>query len=356
MQSLASATHVAATACLGLAILHSFFAEEVELTFAFWAGIWIFITCIHEGIAPTLTHLSHLSFKEPIFVFVIMSLAASRLIFSWIQKRLSTISLRSLLIFGPLLGSLITEPAAITVTALLLKDRIFSKPISVSLKYALLATLFVNVSVGGTLTPFAAPPVVMVARAWNWGFLEMLHFFAPQAIATVVTNTFVFLFLFRHELRSIDFTNAPAKLYSVNSKTGKLQPFKAPFQVGLFLASLVILGEPQSWWVTPLLQSLSLNGLFLGATLLTAITDNAALTYLGAQTPGLSELMKRALVSGAVAGGGLTLIANAPNPVGFSILRESFGPNGLSPWKLLKAATLPTLIAMACFGLFFLKK
>jgi len=118
--------------------------------------------------------------------------------------------------------------------------------------------------------------------------------------------------------------------------------------VAFFLAGLVVLGGLQRWWLEPLIRHLDTLPLFLGATVLTAFTDNAALTYLGSQIPQVSEAFKYALVAGAVAGGGLTVIANAPNPAGFSILRESFGPEGISPAGLAAGAAIPTLIAMAC--------
>jgi len=118
--------------------------------------------------------------------------------------------------------------------------------------------------------------------------------------------------------------------------------------VAFFLGGLVVLGGLQRWWLEPLIRNLDTVPLFLGATLLTAFTDNAALTYLGSQIPQVSEPFKYALVAGAVAGGGLTVIANAPNPAGFSILRETFGPEGISPAGLAAGAAVPTLIAMAC--------
>ena len=122
---------------------------------------------------------------------------------------------------------------------------------------------------------------------------------------------------------------------------------KASFLVGFFLAGLVTLGGLQSWWLKPLLSSMGDLVLFLGATSLTAITDNAALTYLGSLVE-LSEASKYALVAGAVAGGGLTVIANAPNPAGFGILKDTFGPDGINPVRLFLYALIPTLIGMSC--------
>jgi Na+/H+ antiporter NhaD/arsenite permease-like protein len=91
--------------------------------------------------------------------------------------------------------------------------------------------------------------------------------------------------------------------------------------------------------------------MYFGATALTAITDNAALTYLGSLVEGISDQLKYALVAGAVTGGGLTVIANAPNPAGAGILQSSkaFEGTGISPVGLLLGAIPPTLIAIAFF-------
>ena len=49
--------------------------------------------------------------------------------------------------------------------------------------------------------------------------------------------------------------------------------------------------------------------------------------------------------------GGLTVIANAPNPAGQSILKKYF-ENGVSPAGLLKAAIVPTAIVWLVFLVF----
>ena len=113
----------------------------------------------------------------------------------------------------------------------------------------------------------------------------------------------------------------------------------------MFLGGIIQFGAFQKWWLTPVLQQLSEFALFVGAVSLTAVTDNAALTYLGSQVDGLSEASKYALVAGAIAGGGLTIIANAPNAAGYSILRNKFA-DGIKPLNLLVAALLPTAIAV----------
>ncbi|MCM2324622.1 MAG: putative Na+/H+ antiporter, partial [Oligoflexia bacterium] len=282
------------------------------------------------------------------------------------------------------LGSLITEPAAMTVTALILLGRFYSGPMSVRLRYATIGLLFVNISIGGTLTPFAAPPVLMVAAKWQWDFAFMISVFGWKAVLAILVSTTAVTVLFREELASIgwDETRSPAAervpawvtavhllflavivatahylivfvgvflfflgLAVVTREYQAELKLKEGLLVGFFLGGLVVLGGPQRWWLEPLLTRLDELALFLGAAGLTAFTDNAALTYLGSQVPTLTEASRYSLVAGAVVGGGLTVIANAPNPAGYGILNRAFGEEGISPLHLFLAALPPTLVA-----------
>jgi hypothetical protein len=128
------------------------------------------------------------------------------------------------------------------------------------------------------------------------------------------------------------------------------QELRTPLLVGFFLAGLVIHGGLQGWWMGPVLRSLSSDALFWGATLLTAFNDNALITYLATLVPNLGEPFKAAVVAGAVTGGGLTVIANAPNPAGQAILSRFFD-DSVSPLKLAAGALIPTLVAAAVFRL-----
>jgi Na+/H+ antiporter NhaD/arsenite permease-like protein len=110
----------------------------------------------------------------------------------------------------------------------------------------------------------------------------------------------------------------------------------------------VIHGGLQGWWIEPVLSSLTAVPLFLGSTLLTALNDNAAITYLATLVPDFTDELKYAVVAGAVTGGGLTVIANAPNPAGQNILQRFF-PAGVSPVGLLLGSLVPTVILGLCF-------
>lgn len=126
---------------------------------------------------------------------------------------------------------------------------------------------------------------------------------------------------------------------------------KEALLVGFFLAGLIILGGIQQWWLQPILENMHPTLVFYGSIIFTAFTDNAALTYLGSLVDGTSQEFKIALVSGAVVGGGLTVIANAPNPAGIAILRAHFPNFTISAVGLFLGALPPTLIAVIVFKL-----
>ncbi|MCM8525862.1 MAG: putative Na+/H+ antiporter, partial [Lentisphaeraceae bacterium] len=378
---------------------------EVEAVFGIWALFLIFIMAGMHGKTDVFNYLQHtIDFTEPALVFVIMTVAATLPIIYFANRCITAIATLiplkmqtsfyfSALIIGPLLGSFITEPAAMTVTAIILKKAYYDKGISQKFMYATLGVLFVNISIGGTLTHFAAPPVLMVSKAWSWDMSYMIGNFGWKSAIAVVLNTSLVTYLFRKELSSElkESEEHPAAIQikpfvvvvqliflaaivifahdlviflgififflgwcEITSSYQEPLKIKSALLVGFFLAGLVVIGKLQAWWLKPLMGEVKDWQLFIGTSMLTGITDNAALTFLGTTVDGLELKMKYALVAGAVAGGGLTVIANAPNPAGFGILKDSFGKDGISPVGLLKASLVPTVIAMLC--LWFLGK
>ncbi len=379
------------------------FLGEVEAVFGMWAAVFVIFLMTTMGFQSPVVYLEAQNYTEPAFVFVIMAIAGTRPIIKFAEKLIVLFAklflffpgkmafYLSALIFGPLLGSFITEPAAMTVTALILQKNFYSKSdMSLKFKYATLGLLFVNISIGGTLTHFAAPPVLMVAGTWGWGMGHMFGYFGYKAVIAVVISAFIIAFMNKKELsqsfelRADDETKMVPTWWMTLIHliflglvvltahhmvlffglflfflgfTTVTQEYQDPIKlkesllVGFFLGGLVTLGSMQGWWISyifnhPLVTDVPL---FLGTTSLTAITDNALLTYLGSLVEGLSESKKYFLVAGAVAGGGLTVIANAPNPAGFGILKGNFGEDGISPVGLLKAALLPTAVSLVIF-------
>ena len=379
--------------------------SEVEFVFGFWAGILIVFTALtaigtETGAFHAVTnYLDKCNYTEPLFVLAIMIVAASRpvlLCASAIVRGTSRMLPVSrpiafyftVLFVVPLLSSFITEPAAMTLAAMILKEAYYRKDMSPRLMYGTLGVLFVNVSIGGTLTNFAAPPVLMVASTWQWDSWFMLTNIGWRSAIAVLINALVISLVFRKEHARFEMSGhdeqnkVPALftalhllllfmivLFSHHPQVflGMLLIFLAlahaypRFQdhlilreglmVSCFLAGLVTLGGLQSWWLQPLLSKMDASAVYYGATALTAVTDNAALTYLGSLVQGLSDEFKYALVAGAVTGGGLTVIANAPNPAGMSILQGYFKGGAVNPLGLLAAAALPTLTAILAFRL-----
>ena len=485
------------------------FLGEVEAVFGIWAAATVAAIVGFYDWETTVLYISRgISFTEPIFVVVIMILAATRPILKLAEKAISKIagllggSLTawwfSILTIGPLLGSFITEPAAMTISALLLSSKFYQLSPSGKFKYATIGLLFVNVSVGGTLSHFAAPPVLMVAGPWNWGMGYMFSHFGWKASIGILLANGLYLLAFRTECRQLQkqfslvrikdelqrkylrqkdveaeldkmgcmlgdrlgfrqefeqrisqmkkdmekvfiaphkdrFLSAgidlglvheayeqrfeeilrrrmrktipgllpeeqrpvimdpewddrddavpvwvivahvlfmvwtifnahhpalfvPGLLFflgfaQVTSQYQNRIDLKPPMLVGFFLGGLVIHGGLQGWWISPVLGNLGEMALMGSAMVLTAFNDNAAITFLSTLVPDFTEGLKYSVLAGAVAGGGLTVIANAPNPAGQSILKKHF-ENGISPVNLLLGAAVPTVIMLGCFLLF----
>lgn len=372
---------------------------EVEVVFGFWAMVLVLVIALVSGGSAALDYAESRHYTEPLFVFVVMVMAASRPILQAVLAAVGALArlvpLRTELAGAwlglalvPLLGSLVTEPAAMTIAALMLAPQVFRRDVPERLKYLALGVLFVNVSIGGTLTSFAAPPVLMVAAAWSWDSAFMATTFGWKAALAVLFNASVATYVLRHHLGSrpaeptIAATHVPMTVQLVHFVflaavvllahhpvaflglfllyIGYTQAYsqhqdppiiKEALLVAFFLAGLVVLGGMQQWWLQSVVSSMSADALFYGATALTAVTDNAALTYLGSLISGISDEAKYSLVAGAVTGGGLTVIANAPNPAGVALLKQGFADESVGAGGLFLGALIPTVAAWAALHL-----
>jgi hypothetical protein len=485
------------------------FLGEVEAVFGIWAVALVMAIIGFYNWNTMVDYIGYkVNFTEPLFFVVIMTLAATRPILrlaeSLIRKIANllggtlTAQWLTTLTIGPIIGSFITEPAAMTISALVLARILYELEPNRPFKYATLGLLFVNISVGGTLTHFAAPPVLMVAGPWKWTTLHMLTHFGWKAIVGIlISNGFYFL-VFHKEIARLEEKSAIVRLKdeiqqkylkrrgmdaifeelvgAVGGEQGTLvavdqqiqmvadevrqrlekryipqliekgvdpdlvrqafgerfeeiklramrrglpvllapeqrgaftdpdwdkrddpvpawvtiahvffmawtilnahhpelfipgilfflgfaevtKPFqnridlKPALMVGFFLGGLVIHGGVQGWWIAPILGNLAELPLMMIATILTAFNDNAAITFLSTLVPNFSDGLKYAVVAGAVAGGGLTIIANAPNPAGVSILKKHF-KDEVSPLGILAGAVVPTAIVWIIFTVF----
>lgn len=380
---------------------------EIEAVFGVWAVPLIGVVTLYHGWSQAEYFLEHaVHFSEAVFVVVVMAIAGTQPILFLAEKILAFVAHRlggtpvawwlTILVVGPLLGSFITEPAAMTICAILLGQHFFRYQPSRPLAYATVALLFCNISVGGVLTHFAAPPVIMVSKIWGWNTPFMFFTFGWKALCSVTAGSLGYLFLFRKELGDISqrALEIEADVGAVHERT--VSPFviignisfltwtvthahsprlviigflfflafvdatrhfqrsvslRAPLLVGFFLAGLVIHGEFQAWWIEPLITRLGEVTLFVSSVALSAFNDNASITYLASIVPHFSDDLKYMIVAGALAGGGLTIIANAANPAGNAILSRFFD-GGISPLKLLLAALLPLLVNVTFFFVF----
>lgn len=480
-------------------ILH--FLGEIEAVFGIWAIVLGIGMSYFFDWETFVTYIDSLHYTEPVLIVVIMTIASSRPILKmselliWKFVKLFSGSLEawwiSILIIGPILGSFITQPASMVISAYLLSEKFYELNPPNRLKYGTLALLFVNTSIGGTLTNFAAPPVLIVAKTWNWSNMFMFTTFGIKSILAILTSTFFYFLLFRGDINKLKNTYALNRFKNyiqrkfiskkelefafdelekeINEKLGftknfsencnlikeqikfeaftkfefdevkkftidisieerfeeikisemkrtipgllpiEEQPFyidphwdqredkvplwimvvhsifliatllnahepilfisiflfylgfiqvtpfyqnrldlKPPLMVAFFLSGLLVHCGLQNWWITPLLSDLPPLQLNIIATILTTFNDNAAITYLSSLVPNLSDSMKYAVLSGALTGGGLTVIANAPNPIGQSILKKYFD-NGISAFQLFKYALVPTIITIIYF-------
>ena len=381
---------------------HSFIIEslhffgEVEVVFAIWVIPLLIVISIFNSWQVAVNYLSGIRFDEPLFVVVIMILASTKPVLKfagWCLEKVANLLGGSvaawwlvLLTLCPILGSFITEPGAMTLGALLLKKQFYEKGPSRKLAYATLGLLFVNISIGGVLTNFAAPPVLMVAKKWAWTNSYMfIHFGIKSVIAIMISNLVYFAYFFK-ELRSLKsdagssaadtettpiwitsihiiflaavvfFVHYPVILIGLLFLFIAFQKATAPHQdelalrgpilVGTFLAGLVIHGSLQGWWIEPVITKLAPGPLMFVSAGLTSFNDNALITYLSSLISDLSPTLKYAVMSGAVAGGGLTVIANAPNPAGQFLLKDHF-EDGVAPFNLFISALFPTLVILA---------
>lgn len=384
------------------------FLGEVEVIFGIWVVPLLLWITLSSGWSAAYNYIDTRNYTEPLFVVIIMAIAASRPVIAFAEKALSSVAALgqrspaawwlSILTVAPLLGSFITEPAAMTIAAMLLGQQFYRLKPSTAFKYATLGLLFVNISVGGTLTHFAAPPILMIATIWEWNLPYVFIHLGIRAVGGILIATSIYFVLFRRHFARLAQQDEPStrreapvplwvmiihlcflawtvfNLHHPALFVGSFLFFiaftiatdhhqyaislKGPLLVGFFLAGLITHGGLQAWWIAPILSALSEVPLFIGAIILTAFNDNAAITFLASQVPAFNQhttldaaravSFQQVIVAGAVTGGGLTVIANAPNPAGQNILSKYFGDQ-ISPLKLLAGALPPTLIMALVF-------
>jgi hypothetical protein len=381
-----------------------FFMGEVEVILGIWVIPLLIAMTYFFNWDTAIHYLNGISYSEPLFVVVVMALASTNPILKFAEDCLDRIakignsSVQSywwtLLTVGPLLGSFITEAASMTICALLLAKRFYALKPTPKFAYATLGLLFTNISVGGVLTNYAAPPVLMVVKAWDYTNSYMFKNFGLKAIAGILISNLLYYIIFRSEFKTMQKNRNNLKnenqtenaipawvtishllflswmvihlhypvifigsfliylgFYKATLPFQNTLELQTPILVGFFLSGLIIHGHLQEWWLGPILQDVSKEFLMSIALVLTAFNDNAQITFLASLIPNFDASMKYAIMAGAITGGGLTIIANAPNLVGQSFLKNYFS-GGISALRLFLGAITPTIIIALIFYLF----
>lgn len=377
------------------------FVSQIEVVFALWTiPLLIAITCFYN-MTTAFQYINTRDYTEALFVVVILSLTASKPIVHIAEKAVQKCAQCLggsfaawwfvVLTVGPIFGSFITEAGAMALCALLLSKYFYTYSPSTKFGYATLALLFVNIAVGGTLTNFASPAVLILAHNWHWSNMDMLTFFGwKSALGILISNTLYWIY-FRKELEhmgklhtknlsgrdthiphwiicihilfiiwTVIVAHYPAVFiasflfylgfHQVTKDHQYPIRIRPPMFIGLFLAGLVIHGGLQGWWVADLLYGRSIFAV-IGITIgLSAFNDNTAISYLASLISNWGNLFEYAIFTGIIAGGGLTVLANAPNPAGYTILKPHF-KKGINPFYLFAAAFIPTFILYALFYL-----
>ena len=373
------------------------FLGEVEVVFGFWTIPLLIGMASYYGFSEARSFVGSLHFSEPIFIAVVMCIAATApvsALFEWLLTQIARPfggSPRALwaaaLTVGPWLGSFITEPAAIAMTAVFLMRTFYSKNPPQLLRYATLALLFVNTSLGGIITSFAGHAIVIVAAKWGWNTSYMLAHFGWKAALLILFNTWIMSFFLRRQFQGLKGQKLRKKtptwwvslvhvlllawvllnptypalfiggfflflaFYRATRPHQEEINLRAPLLVSFFLGGLIVHVSLQGWWIEPLLSRLGSYELMSVASILTAFNDNATVTTLGKLAGTLSQIGRHAVVFGAACGGGLTLMANAPNPVAQSLLSRYFTGGSVSPWRIFIAALPLSLIAWVFFAI-----
>ena len=377
------------------------FFGEVEVVFGLWVIPLVVVMTYFYSWNTAVHYLEGRSYIEPMFVVVVMAITSTQPVIKLAEDCLRFVAKLGgqtvkawwwvILTIGPLSGSLITEPGAMTISALLLAKKYYELKPNPVFSYATLGLLFTNISVGGVFTSFAAPAVLMVSGKWGWDTPYMMAHFGWKAVLGILIANGVYFFIFRKE-----FSKLEEKKKSLQEMEEDHIPFwislthvaflawivvhshhpvifissfllflgffqatrpyqhklrlKPPVLVGFFLAGLIIHGSLQGWWMAPLLSKVSSELLLVLSMFLTSFNDNAEITFLATLIPSFDDAMKYAVLAGAVTGGGLTVIANAPNPLGQAILGKYFY-RGISALRLLAGALFPAVVMALIFYL-----
>lgn len=381
-----------------------YFFSEIEIVFGFWIiplvlGLFLFL-----GVQETLHYLTSRDYTYALYMAVVVAFVSTRPIIQCAERLLAYISRLggnsvktwwwTILTLGPFLDIFLKEPGAMTITSILMAKTCFPFVKSRKFRYGTLALLFLNISLGGLFSPYTSRSLFLVAQLEKWDLAYTLMHFSWKALIVILLNTGLTYFVFRKKfpkdssalltfLENEKREHIPIWLTIIHlglflaiilsseyppiflgvffifigihkvthhyqgHEQGPLQ-LKPAIAVGFFFASLLIHGELQEGWVLKFLSDLNFEGALAISTFLSSIIDNAIVLYFLDQIKPLKDPVLYAIIAGSLSAAALTVMANGPNLIGYTILKKFFGGN-ISPFQLFLAGLPLTILSLLIF-------
>lgn len=373
--------------------------SRVETVFILWAVplfLWFLYT---EGYKMTISYFNSRNYIFSLFIIIMLLLLESRpivylseCIFSSIAK-IGKQSPRcwwwTLMIATPVSSVLLKETGAMIIATTLLSRSFYRFAPSTRFAYATMGLLFSNISLGGLTTGLSSRALFIILPSVKWGNSFILKYFCWKALIAILISTTVYYLIFRKEFAR--FPKVVTVLSNVKERMPKwiicvhillivavilarfvpllmvailifylgFQRFTIFYQrpmrigkacfVGLFYAGLVIFGELQEWWVLELMHRMPDFGYMMTSYVLSIFLDNALVNYLVHNLPVATDCFLYLVIAGCMSAGGLTLISNIPNIVGYLALQSFFPSSSFSLGWLFLFALGPSIIALMTF-------
>lgn len=381
--------------------------SEVELVFGFWILPLALGLFFISDLDFLVSYLQTRDYTYALYMTVVVAFVSTKPIVHISEKILEAFSKLggnhprswwwTILTLGPVFDIFLKEPGAMTISSILLAKTVFPFIKNTRFQYATLALLFINISLGGLFLPQFSRSLFLIARQENWEIAYTFFRFSWKAFLIIVLNNGFYYVFFRKylptETKPIQeilekekkgeppfwiilihlvflglivvsseyppiflgmfflFLGVHRATFSYQGKEQGPLFLKPAILVGFFFASLLIHGEFQKWWAVQLLENVDFKMGYVTSIFLSSLIDNAVVLYFLDQFKPISEEVLYAFVTGSLSSGALTLMANGPNLIGYSNLREFF--NGKVSLIALFFAALPlTILASLIFWIF----
>lgn len=373
--------------------------SSVDVIFIFWS-VPLFLWFLYsEGYAEAIDYFNHRNYLFALFIMIMLILLESRpivylsecifLTIAKIGKQSPKCWWWTLMLGAPFSAILLKETGAMIIAATLLVRYFYKFAPSLRFSYATMGLLFSNISVGGLITDISSRALLLVSPALKGEQEFVIRHFSWKAVIAIFLSTTTYYLMFRKEFdhfpkvvknASIADERVPiwliclhvlfvAAIMSVRSVPLLmigililylgLHQFTIFYQnsirvtkvccVGLFYAGLLILGGLQEWWMLVIMHRMSDFGYMFTSYILSMFLDNVLVNYLVHNLSVATDCFLYLVIAGCMSAGGVTILANAPNIVGYLIIKPFFPTSPVSLGRLFVFALGPSLIALMTF-------